>query len=147
LIALLSALCATGVLWTPLLIVAAPLLTLALALPLAQAMLSAKNAVYPAETPRNGRIKLYLLTGFLHLLQPLARLRGRIKHGLTPWRDRGVRGFALPLPLRHSVWTGIWSSAEDIVARLHASLKRDSVMAVRGGSFDRWDLQVCGGWF
>jgi GT2 family glycosyltransferase len=146
-IAVLGAFALAGVLWRPLLFGAVPLLSIALALPLLQAYLSARRAVFSAETPASMRLKLRLLTAVLHVLQPLARLRGRIKHDLTPWRDRGAQGFAWPLPARRSVWTGAWRSTEAMSARVHAALRASGVQALRGGDFDRWDVEALGGWF
>jgi hypothetical protein len=93
------------------------------------------------------RLRLRLLTAFLFILQPLARLRGRIKHDLTPWRDRGTRRFAWPLPARYSVWTGSWHSSGEMSARVHTALRAAGVQALRGGEFDRWDVEALGGWF
>ena len=39
-------------------------------------------------------MKLRFLTACLHLLQPLARLSGRLRQGLTLWRTRVITGFA-----------------------------------------------------
>src|SRR2546425_12125571 len=75
----LGALCAIGVLWTPLLFVALPLLGLSVGLPL---LIIAENVCrtrFPSA-PRGG-LPLrtsQLLTAFLHILQPLARLWGRL---------------------------------------------------------------------
>src|SRR5207249_10534481 len=57
--------------------------------PLAQASLSAARASFN-DAPLHGaaRLKRRLLTAALHLLQPLARLRGRLQYGLAPWRRR-----------------------------------------------------------
>ena len=45
-----------------------------------------------------GCLAARVTVAFLHLLQPLARLRGRLKHGLTLWRKRGPEGMSWPLP-------------------------------------------------
>ena len=45
-----------------------------------------------------GRLAARVTVAFLHLLQPLARLRGRLKHGLTLWRKCGPEGMSWPLP-------------------------------------------------
>ena len=57
-----------------------------------QAILSAADAVFSGTNrPRLSRLKLRVLTALLHLLQPLARLSGRVRHGLTAFRVRGRR--------------------------------------------------------
>src|ERR1700746_2669021 len=84
-IIVLLALSALGTLWTPLLFVV-PVAACAVALPLVQAVASAARASF-ASAPRSGAaemLRLRGLTAFLHLLQPLARLRGRLLGGLTP---------------------------------------------------------------
>ena len=44
-----------------------------------------------------------------HLVQPAARLLGRVQHGLGPWNWRGfVR--VVPLPTVHSIWSEQWAS-------------------------------------
>jgi GT2 family glycosyltransferase len=88
LIAALSGIVLLGASWPPLLW-ATPLLLIAVALPLAQAGLSAAKAEFPTPRPHRGeRLVLKLITAALHLIQPIARLKGRLQHGLTPWRSR-----------------------------------------------------------
>src|SRR5205085_10029400 len=106
-IAALAGLAVLGTLWAPLLL-SVPLLALAVGAPLAQAGLGAAHATFPPplggdRTPRSrvAHARLRALTALLHLLQPLARLRGRQQHGLTPWR-RVAGGFALPWPRSHT---------------------------------------------
>ena len=54
----------------------------------------------PRPLPRSRRSRRRQLacapTAVLHLLQPLARLRGRLRRGSTPWRRQAPAGFALP---------------------------------------------------
>ena len=87
-IAALALLALLGISWPPL-VWAAPLLLVAVALPLVQAALAATRAQFPVPPESAGeRIRRWTLTFTLHLLQPLARLIGRLTHGLTPWRLR-----------------------------------------------------------
>ncbi|MBA3632148.1 MAG: glycosyltransferase, partial [Acidobacteria bacterium] len=88
-VAVLAALVTLGVFWLPMFWLA-PLLVLAVAAPVAQAILSGFKAHF-ITSPVNYKqeLKLRSITAFLHLVQPLARLKGRLKHGLTPWRHRG----------------------------------------------------------
>ena len=60
----------------------------------------------------SNKLGLHALTALLHLLQPLARLRGRLRSALTPWRRHGPGGFALPRAHTWNVWTEKWQSAE-----------------------------------
>jgi hypothetical protein len=140
-IAVLGLLSAAGAFWTPLL-VAIPLLGAALAALLVDASLGAMRARFPH---RRGRLRRRLLTGFLYLLQPLARLEGRIAHGLTPWRRRGPRAYGLPLPRNYAFWSEDWQSTEQRVDAVSRALRDDGSVVRSGGDWDRWDLAVRGG--
>ncbi|HYI07983.1 MAG TPA: glycosyltransferase [Thermoanaerobaculia bacterium] len=145
LIAGLAALSALALLWTPLLF-ALPLLLLATGALLAQSGRSAAAASFPrAPAGRAERWKRWSLTALLHLLQPLARLRGRLFWGLTPWRRRGLRDFSIPRPRETSLWSESWRSSEERLQTLEALLRRHGACVLRGGDFDRWDLEVRGG--
>src|SRR5262249_24421754 len=88
-----------------------------------------------------------LLTGFFHFLQPIARLSGRVQDGLTPWRRRGALGFGLPWPQRGTVWSEAWIAPAQRVLQLEQELRPHSAGLRRGGSYDRWDVQVRTGVF
>jgi hypothetical protein len=85
------------------------------------------------------------LTALLYLVQPIARLRGRMDHGLTPWRRRGSGALALPRPRSTSIWSERWAPPEGRLAIAEEGLRADGVGVELGGDFDRWDLQVRGG--
>src|SRR5437870_9145779 len=74
-------------------IIFGPALLVAVALPVAQASISARRAKFVASPRKRRRslVVLRLVVVFLHLMQPMARLSGRIRGGLTPWRRRGPR--------------------------------------------------------
>lgn len=78
----------------------------------------------------------------LFLLQPLARLVGRIERGLTPWRSRGPRVLALPGLRGRSFWSEDWHSMESRLRGIEELLERAGTAVSRGGAFDRWDLEV-----
>jgi GT2 family glycosyltransferase len=143
----LAALSALGLLWTPLLL-ALPLLAGATGVLLVQAGLSAARASF-TSAPQSfmGRLKLRSLTTFLHILQPLARLRGRLRYGLTPWRWRGIQGVVMPWPRRFTLWDEQWHSTEARLQAIEAALQAGGVPVCRGGDYDRWDLEVRGGLF
>src|SRR5262249_50731671 len=138
----LAALTALGVIWTPLFAVG-PLLLIAMGAPLAQGGLAAARAVFPGR--RGIRALAYrLLTGMLHVMQPVARLFGPIEHGLTPWRRRG-RGVAWSFGFTQSVWREEWQSIEGRAQTIASSLKRQEAAWRPGGDFDFWDFEVRGG--
>ena len=85
------------------------------------------------------------LTAFLHLLQPVARLRGRLEHGLTPWRRRGAVGLAFPRPRAFRLWTERWQAAEDRLRGVEKAVQATGGVVRCGGGYDPWDLEVRGG--
>ena len=138
----LAAIGALGALWTPLLL-ALPLLAIALAAPIAQAAMSAARATFPERRRVHG-FRQRLLTAVLHSIQPIARLFGRIEYGLAPWRRRG-RGIARPFAHEESAWREEWQSLEARTQALEALLKRQGAAWSPGGDFDDWDFEVRGG--
>jgi O-antigen biosynthesis protein len=144
-LASLGTLCALGALWRPLLL-ALPLLAVAGGAMLLEAASAAAHATFTHRS-RSRVLNLGLrgLTGALHLLQPLARLAGRLRYGLTPWRRRGARTFALPRPSTSSSWSVQWRAPHAWLESLEGRLRRLAPVTTRGGDYDRWDLQVRGG--
>jgi hypothetical protein len=85
-------------------------------------------------------------TAGLHVLQPLVRLAGRLRHGLAPWRRRGsFHRLAIPRSRTHRVWSEQWRSASERLTDLEQALT--GAKARRGGTYERWDLEVRGGAF
>src|ERR1041385_2332202 len=78
----------------------------------------------------------------LHLLQPAARLWGRVSFGLTPWRRRGDWPFVFPWKRSAAVWHEKWRSLDERLAELETALRDSGAMVCRGGDYDRWDLEV-----
>ena len=133
-----------GLVWWPLLI-AAPLFMLALAAPIAQSVRSARRAQFTSNpATRFALLKLQTLTAFFHLLQPVARLKGRLRWGLTPWRRR-ARGWTVPRSRLTLLWSETWRSREERLAAFETKLRESRAVVLRGGDFDRWDLEVRGG--
>jgi GT2 family glycosyltransferase len=132
--------------WWPPLQVAIPILGVAIVLPIIQAVQSAKRASFPTPTPsRWERFKKYALTAGLHLIQPVARLTGRIRFGLTPWRYRGFSRFILPWNRVVNVWSETWKAPETWLTDLEKSLKDKNTPVFRGDDFNEWDLEIRGG--
>jgi len=136
-----AALSALGRLWTPLLL-ALPLLALVVGMSVAQAVLNAARASFmgPARS-RITRLKLRSLIAVLHLLQPLARLWGRLQGGLTPWRHSSP-GFSLPWPRTITIWSEGWMAPEKMLQAIEVALRAYGVAFRRGGNYDRWDLEL-----
>src|SRR3989441_217073 len=121
-IAILMGLSTLSLVWSPLMFLL-PLLIGAVLPPLAQASLSAARASFNDAPPRSAaRLKRRVLTAALHLLQPLARLRGRLQYGLAPWR-RGSPGPAAPWPRTVALWSERWQDPDQRLRRPEADLR------------------------
>jgi hypothetical protein len=138
----LAALSAAGALWAPLLL-ALPLLALAVAALLFDGALGGARAVF--QGARRTQLRLRVLTAMLYFLQPIARLQGRLRNGLTPWRRRGPPGFRLPMPRRVALWSERWHAVEEHLLGICQSLRQEGSVVISGGDWDRWDLKVRGG--
>jgi GT2 family glycosyltransferase len=141
----LAALSVLGFLWAPLLD-CLPLLMLAAAVPVVQAVRSGLQAPFAGPAPgRTAALRMRAITVLLHLVQPVARLRGRLTYGLTPWRLRGIPDPIPPWPRRFAIWSEVWQDPVDRLRALEAAVRAQGFVARCGGAFDRWDLEVRGG--
>jgi hypothetical protein len=138
---------AIGALWRPLFL-ALPLLVFAVSVLLIQAVVSASHASFSNEPQsRVDWLKLVSLTAFLHLLQPIARLWGRLHSDLTPWRRRRTTHLALPRMRTSRIWSEHWRAPENRLESIEATLRTQGLAVLRGGDYDRWDMEVRGGLF
>jgi GT2 family glycosyltransferase len=101
-----------------------------------------RSAWQSPEGSAAGGVVVRGVAALLFLLQPIARLTGRLRGGLTPWRRRGELGFSLPFPRKLSVWRERWQSHTDRLVELERDLLSCSMSVRRGGHTDRWDIQV-----
>jgi hypothetical protein len=135
-----------GILYEPLRF-ALPLLVLAIIPPAAQAVLSGQQA-YFRDGPRRKfrRQQLAAMTAWLHFVQPAARLIGRLRQGLTPWRQRGPKRLVIPWAKTVTIWSGKkWRGPEERLKALEAAMREIGAVVVHGGDFDTWDLEARGG--
>ena len=86
-----------------------------------------------------------LLTAALHLLQPIARLRGRLKEGLTPWRRHGTVRRAPLWTVTTAIWSERWASQDERLLFLERLLRAEHACVLCGDAHDGWDLEVRGG--
>ena len=145
LLAVLACVSALGVLWPPLLLAALPLLIGLVAL-----VSRAAAGGYRAHPPVPGRplsetFRRRALTASLYLLQPAARLAGRLRNGLSPWRRRLRPGVAWPRPRMVEVWSESWREPQAFVQALQDLLATRGGYVRSGGPFDRWDLDLRAG--
>src|SRR2546421_4946918 len=130
-ILLLVAVPAPGILGRPLL-APLPLLALSVGTRVMQAGLAATRTLLPNRpASRAVRYQQQILTAVLYLLQPLARLSGRLHYGLAPWRRNGEPGGA-PAAVRPSVfarrgrvavWGKRWGHPEGQLQRIETRLQ------------------------
>jgi hypothetical protein len=145
LVLFLTFLTVLGFLWQPLLLLT-PLLLLALALPIAQAVISARGATFQSQpSSRFESFKMRGLTAMLHLFQPMARLWGRVHSTLTSTRQKRKAGFAVPRIHNSIFWSENWKAPEQRLETVEGALKAQGAVVSRGGDFDRWDLEVQNG--
>ncbi|MDQ3931410.1 MAG: glycosyltransferase [Actinomycetota bacterium] len=131
-----------GFVWPPLFAFAAIFGLLAIAW-----VLQAVRSAAPAVAARGAwpRWKVWGLTTTLHLAQPVARLLGRQRAGLTPWRRRGLASPSPVLRETRAYFTRRWCSADARLRELQSALSSSGAVVHLGGPFDRWDLSVRGG--
>jgi GT2 family glycosyltransferase len=150
LVGALLGLSALGALWSPLRL-ALPLLALLLGALLWGAVASALRACRAA--PPRSRLRgprWIALVALLHLLQPAARLWGRLRGERGRLRGaratgRRARGFGLPRPRSGWAWSGSGRAPERWLESLEARLREQGVPVARGGAYDPWDLEASGG--
>jgi len=142
----LAVLAALGVFWPPLGWALVPLAA-GLLISLVQAVRAAAAASFPSKGHgRTRRLALKVVVAMLHLVQPIARLAGRIQHGLGPWR---WRDFVLVFPrsTRQSLWSEAWQAPEARLAEIERILRGSGAVVIAAGDFEPWDLTVRGGLF
>ena len=134
-----------GFSWSPL-GYALPLAILAVVPVLAQAGLSALHGSFMrGNRSRKERLRQWAMTAGMHIMQPLARLWGRIQHGLTPWRSAAGEGHRVPWPKQLAVWTMRWNTPESRLEAVIDALKQAGCTLTFSGPYDRWDFEVHGG--
>jgi O-antigen biosynthesis protein len=140
-IAALAVLGGLGEEWPPLLAVV-PILALAIAALLVNAMRAGARAQFVATPPSSIlRLRLQAVTALLYLLGPAARLAGRVAGGLTPWRHRQAQA-TIPWPRSLMTWTDRWAATSDRLAAIEATIRARGIGVQRSGMFDRWDLEI-----
>jgi GT2 family glycosyltransferase len=144
-IAGLIAIGAMGALWSPLRLCLA-LAALAGATTVVQSARGAAGASL-APVGRAERLRRRWTTALLYLIQPAARLCGRLICGLTPWRRQMPPSFALPVGRSWKIWSEMWQPPEERLRSIEALLKEQRVPMRRGGAYDDWDLEIRGGFF
>ncbi len=140
-----------GISWAPVLWLL-PVFFFSLIILFVQAGLSAAKSLKARKFKNNVQyFKYWGLTTALHLIQPIARLYGRIEYGLVPWRKRGSKFFTMDLLLKNRVsltnWSEKWKAPQEWLQEIERNLITSGVRVRRGGPYDEWDLHVACGFF
>jgi GT2 family glycosyltransferase len=142
----LSPLAIVAIFWRPLQIMW-PLLAAGILLIFLRSLWSAIETLTADPSASRGRKPQWVVAStLLHMLQPLARLWGRlsgIRCALRP-ADR-LRGWQPPRTRVGWVWSETWIDPDQRIAALEDELSAFGVPLTRGGSFDGWDLEIHGG--
>jgi GT2 family glycosyltransferase len=142
LVVILVAVAAFGFAWRPFLL-AAPLAALCAGVMFAQAFISAARGSFSRP-----RLALLALTAALFIIQPAARLYGRLRPPGRTGSDRPMmrlRVRRLPRRRVSAYWSPTWREPATWLQRmLDELLSCDSTVCV-GRDYDSWDLQVIGG--
>jgi hypothetical protein len=127
-------------------LLALPLLV-AVASALVASALMGSGATHAAASGRTrlDRARRRALTSALFLVQPLARLAGRLRHRRASWRRRASTLGGIPRVRQFTVWSERWSAPEARLRQLERGLIREGGIVRRGSSFDRWDLEIAVG--
>ena len=107
----------------------------------ALALAQARRALGFLRGSRLMRFRLSSVVALLHLVQPTVRMSGRLQNGLAPWRSRSPLG-VLPLRRRGTFWREWWMSHEETLRQVEEELRPACTAVVRGGPFNRWDLDA-----
>ena len=78
-------------------------------------------------------------------MQPLARLVGRLGHGLIPWRPRGGRALASPRAKSARAVVRVLAIGRGPRRPRRGRAGGNSRQATHGGEYDRWELETRGG--
>lgn len=141
----LAAVSLLAAVWSPL-VALVPVFILALGLAVGQATRSAlRSPVEQTWSSRSERNRARVVIALLHLIQPMARMWGRLRSGLTPWRKPRVTNISLPYPKEDSFWSAARREPDQWVRDVEGNLRDLDVGVQRGGDFDRFDLEAVGG--
>ena len=147
LIVFLVGVSALGFLWAPLFL-AWVLAALAVAPTLSHALAGGWGANFGVTPPVGLRaVTLRGRTTCLYLMQPLARLCGRLGSGLTTWRGCAAPGFVFPRCISSAIWTEDRCEPSERLRRVCLRLHEEGNSAKMGGDYVRWDIEVLGGMF
>ncbi len=149
--AALLALSVVGFFWQPLTYMLIPALS-ALGIWVVQAIKTALAGNYNITRGLSpGYLLRIAVTSAITFAQPIARLSGRIRSGLTatriPGKDKSRSVFSYPLNATDSVWDGTYQDRLQRIKYVNDTLAIDGFSTQSGNEYQNWDLQAYGGIF
>jgi len=93
----------------------------------------------------NDKLRYRVLTGMMHILQPVARISGRLSHALACAKTQGLLQWTGLGDRVLRIWSEQWRAPEEWLTSLETRLKAEDVATRRGGNFDSWDFEAQAG--
>lgn len=135
----------SGFIWSPMMYFW-PLALIVTLLPVSHIIYNVAKMPGKNHTRTKFQVLLFKITTIsFHIFQPLARLLGRFKYDLTPWRNYGKGSYLLPLNRNTNVWCNNWIAPEQRLEVIESDLRSENACVERGDIYDRWDLLIKGG--
>ncbi len=139
-----------GLDWPPLRLAVAPFAIVVLAM-LVEAARGATLATFPTNRLESGSRWTTLgsraVTALLHILQPIARLSGRMGYHLRNRPPLGPLRLRAIVPRTTATWTEDWQDSTTRLCAIESALGETGGFVRRGHDFARWDLEVRWGSF
>ena len=130
-----------GAFWKPLLW-AAPVLVASILWPLIHVLKVVQHVHFDSRTTSGVRFKLTATIVWLNMMQPLARLWGRVLHGLAPWTQRNRTDFHWPRRYSTASFETEWIEPRKRLELTEQRLMETRGLVARGGDFEDWDLEL-----
>jgi hypothetical protein len=64
---------------------------------------------------------------------------------VLPGRSAVASGFSLPRTRASTVWSELWRAPGEWLRSVEVALRKAGAVSLRGGDYDRWDIEVRGG--
>jgi O-antigen biosynthesis protein len=126
-----------------------PVFLLSIMVPITNSFISAYKCNHLGKITGycDNRKKMIFITAFLHFTQPISRLLGRIKYGITPFKKIGLKYLSLPFSKTLNIASNNWKSSEHWLRAFNNKLVSYKLPVRTGGAYDRWDFEIIAGLF
>lgn len=126
-----------------------PVFGISVFFPVLNSVISARKTKLPhnQHIPSSDGFKIKCITALLHFTQPIARLLGRIRYGITPFRNFKSKYLSLPFRKSFNICNYQWKTTEQILNIFQNKLKSFKLPVKTGGTYDSWDFELITGLF